>query len=172
VIETDQAKSDQYKDAGESVATQHGRRSFFKLKIKSIPINSTFEQENEEETTPTVISGKESTENGSASASSSVVNKRQNSLSGNAQFRWCIVGDVGASGGPDGGVSHTLDQFEWNDAPGFADVGNVKETQDAAEQTQTQHLDGANKRILFHQPLNIIHLYLITLIWPILRMSG
>lgn len=93
----------------------------------------------------TVISGKESAENGSASASSSVVNKRQNSLSGDAQFRRSVVGDVGASGGPDGRVSHTLNQLKGNNAPGFLDVGNVEEAQNAAQQTQTQHLmDGRN----------------------------
>jgi hypothetical protein len=38
-----------------------------------------------------------------------------------------------------------LNQLKGDDAPGFLDVGNVEEAQDAAQQTQTQHLmDGRN----------------------------
>lgn len=107
----------------------------------------------------TVISGKESAENGSASASGSVMNKRQNSLSGDAQFRRSVVGDVGASGGPDGRVSHTLNQLKGDDAPGFLDVGNVEEAQDAAQQTQTQHLmDGRNGLDLVAEHVELVYL--------------
>ena len=92
----------------------------------------------------TIISRKDAAENGAASTPGSVVDEREDALGRNAQFRRSVVSDVGASGRPDGGVSHTLDQLERNHSPRFADVRNVEEAQDAAQQTKTQHLRNRN----------------------------
>lgn len=94
----------------------------------------------------TVISGKDATENGSASASSSVVDEREDALSRDAQFGRGVVGDVGACGSPDGRMSYTLDQLKGNDSPWFTDVRNVEEAQDAAQKTQAQDLSRKPER--------------------------
>ena len=114
VIETDYGEADEYKDAAKAIATQDGSRS--------------------------VTSRKDATKYGTASTTSSIVNERQDSLGGRAQFGWCIVGDVRASSSPNGRMSHTLDQLEGNHAPRFANVRNVEEAQHIAQQTQGKNL--------------------------------
>lgn len=68
----------------------------------------------------------------------------EHALRRGAQMLGRVVGNVGARGGPNGGVCDALHQFEGQHHPWIGQIRDVQKAQYIADQAQAEHLDVPN----------------------------
>lgn len=147
VVVADEAEADQEDEASEPVAPQDSC-SACGQKIRRVAFFSSGTMGFR-----TVSRGEHAADDSAAGSSRSVVDEGQHSPGRVPQFFWGVESDVGTGGGPDGRVGHALDQLERDHAPRLADVRDVQEAQDVAQQPQQQYLEVGTKNSRSSNPL-------------------